>query len=140
MEYYFNNKATSCGCGCGSSTTSSQQYGYEIECEFNKYTEVSKYKCEEASEISEEACQIAILAKAKEAEVVNFQNCASAAACEALALWERYNKLTSESTKLLKEAQKALEESTKTQKRYDNSYSYLKKVCGCGGCGCNCCC
>lgn len=162
MEYYFKNKKYTeghghghdmCGCmppcgGCGSCNycKSFYQYDYEFDAEFNKYTEISKEKCEEATVISEEAKAIAIKAKAKEAEVWHYRQAASCAACEAISLWKEYNKLTNQSSSLLKEAQKALEEGSKTQKKYESisTQMQLSKICSCGhscgSCSCNCCC
>lgn len=153
MDYYFNNKKHNhghhhgghghhgCTCGCCSYCLGYYKESlYHEEYDFSKYTEVSKFKCEEATEVSEEAKRIAILAKEKEYEVMQHQKCASQAACEAVALWEEYHRLTSESSKLLKEAQKAIEEINKsTKKHHIHSYHSLKKICGCGfGCNCGC--
>lgn len=125
------------GCKCGCNYGGDYGYLYPMEdtcvakCE--KYTEISNKKCEEASELNKDANEVAQAAAAMERKAEELQAAANRAACEAMALWNKYNAISEQSSMLLKEAQKALEEGIKCQKKCNHGLMYDGRPC-CSDC------
>lgn len=124
----YDNKSCGCGCSCNQDIKPNPCV---VDC--SKYTEISNCKCEEASEKNREANEIAMMASAAERRAEELQSAANNAACEALKLWKKYNDISEQSSDLLKEAQKALEEGIKCQKKCNPGLVYDGRPC-CSDC------